>query len=481
MENIKIFHAITRGDSHIAKNMPCQDAVDTYEDLNKGVIIGALSDGHGSKEYFRSDVGSKILVRIAIDTLKAFESEIDKEVFQEKLITRGTLNSSINDVNPKQSINQTSSIVAFNIPSLAHNDQQINQIIKSIIARWHIEISEHWRENPPSEGQLNDLGLSVERIKLFLENTDIQIAYGCTLIAFLRTRKYWLVIQIGDGKCMAFDNEMNQVETIPNDPLCYGNITTSMCQDDAYFNFRYAYGNLFPAALFIASDGLDGCFSPVEFMAIESLKKLYHDVVESFLENGQEKGLEELNNALPLWSAAGFTKDDISLAAWIDYSSSNQLLKAILDHKIEDLKKKTEAFEIEILEESLLLNQFQEKIDQKAKELSEIEKKIDQLNNKVGKSQAVIEKYKESINSLKKQLQKNEKNQSEEQLRFLEDTLEQKALVLELDSLKKEINDLFRISSNKKKSISEKGEEKEKATSLLEILKLKWDKHVNHN
>lgn len=63
----------------------CQD----YAQLlipNDDVFILALSDGHGSPKYFRSDVGSKFAVETAIEALTEFVKEFEPNKYLPNII-----------------------------------------------------------------------------------------------------------------------------------------------------------------------------------------------------------------------------------------------------------------------------------------------------------------------------------------------------------------------------------------------------------
>ena len=61
--------AAVPGNSHICDaGLPCQDAARSWHDQD--IVILALSDGHGGKEYARADVGSRIAVDVSIDCLR---------------------------------------------------------------------------------------------------------------------------------------------------------------------------------------------------------------------------------------------------------------------------------------------------------------------------------------------------------------------------------------------------------------------------
>src|SRR5262245_11773933 len=51
--------ASVRGSSHVRQSLPNQDAV-VVETSKRGGLAVAVSDGHGSRDSFRSDVGAQL-------------------------------------------------------------------------------------------------------------------------------------------------------------------------------------------------------------------------------------------------------------------------------------------------------------------------------------------------------------------------------------------------------------------------------------
>ncbi len=60
------------GASHIRKEKPNQDSVGILSLANDSVHILAVSDGHASERYCRSDIGSKLAVKAARNICEQF-------------------------------------------------------------------------------------------------------------------------------------------------------------------------------------------------------------------------------------------------------------------------------------------------------------------------------------------------------------------------------------------------------------------------
>ena len=135
----------------------------------------------------------------------------------------------------------------------------------------------------------------------------MQAAYGATLIGAVVTEDFWFGVQIGDGKCVAFDHAGTDTEPIPWDEQCFLNLTTSLCDSDAAGEFRFCFSRELPAAVFVGSDGIDGSFKNQRH-----LHNFYRVVLTSFAQEDAQQAAEELGAYLPQLSAQG-SADDVSV------------------------------------------------------------------------------------------------------------------------------------------------------------------------
>ena len=447
MENIRTFHAVTIGESHIRKNTPCQDAAISFEDQENKIYIGAVSDGHGSKDYFRSDKGSKLLVEIALTNIKEFLSQTqDNRFFQSSFVSRNTITSGESPVSKEDNDGQ----------NVKASNDALNQLFKSIIASWQQAIQKDWYDATPSKEDMQSLGVGESMIEGCLNGENLSIAYGCTLMAFARTEKFWFAFQIGDGKSIGFDQEMNALEPISTDELCKGSVTTSMCEDNAFDNFRYAYGTDIPSVLIIGSDGLDGYFSKIEEDAIEPLKGLYRSVVEAFLTKGFDEGLKELNESLPILTQRGVTQDDMSVAGWIDYSKKEELLKGITHFKKLAAEQKLKEAEEKLAQEQQELKEYEANLAAKSNEIATLEEELSELKSGYEQSLSTVSALKENIAAEEAKQQELKKQRDEK--------LAQK------EKLEGEFNNIERVKQNKIQNIQKVEGEHQKTKSILESL-----------
>ncbi|MCM1139312.1 MAG: protein phosphatase 2C domain-containing protein [Bacteroides sp.] len=245
------FSKSVRGASHVDSGKECQDSSLTLSltDSDAEISVAVVSDGHGGEKYKRSADGSYAACAVASQVLMDFAQH--SGIWAAKRIDK--------------SVRQ--------------------QIVNSILAHW-CEIVGHG-------------------------NNNIQ-EFGCTLISYLQTPNYWLALQIGDGRLAMLKPSGKWMQPIPWDDRCILNLTTSMCDEDAANEFRFAVGSRRPRAVFIGSDGIDGSFG-----VSAKLYNFYGHILKSIRNDGLEEVTEQLPEVLSHYSEIG-SKDDMSVAAVIN-------------------------------------------------------------------------------------------------------------------------------------------------------------------
>ena len=242
-----VHNQTVKGASHADAGKECQDASLSWTDKDLAIIV--VSDGHSGEKHSNSAIGAALACQTTMSHLREFCSNIKSEW--------------LND-NP---------------------DDAIKRLCTSILAEWIHEISE-------------------------LEDDDDVVSYGCTLIAYVQTNHFWLALQIGDGRCVVLNkaNEWNQ--PIPWDDHCIFNMTTSLCDENAANEFRFAYGDVesIPKAVFLCSDGIDGTFGSGDL-----LYGFYTNIMKSIVDDGIENVVSQLPEVLTHYSNT-VSKDDMSIA-----------------------------------------------------------------------------------------------------------------------------------------------------------------------
>lgn len=263
-----------------------------------------VSDGHGGERYFRSDVGSKIVVEVAHRCLVEFAEGISPSLFADLPST------------------------PVGIGDTYHPELQ--RLVEAIVVGWRNAVLEHATANPLTETE--------QLIANPKDDHEWEKTYGCTLIATLLTPQFWLAFQIGDGKCVAIDKEGVPYEPIPWDDKCFLNKTTSICDTNAASEFRYCIGGKesFPIAVFMGSDGIDDSFGEEE-----NLYNFYIQLAKGFAKDGYEATIADLTATLPVLSKRG-SQDDMSVAGWYE-GRLEKMFGTLSRYQISTLLKKNQS------------------------------------------------------------------------------------------------------------------------------------------
>lgn len=316
--NFKAFHMSERGESHLHDGRVCQDSSASFSDECGTVAV--VSDGHGGCDYVRSQIGSAMACEAAVKNTRRLFENISPEAF------------------------------------LAEPDMMLIQLEAAIINDWNESVRSHYEANPFTEEELDCV--SEKAGASYRSGHRIERAYGATLIAAAVTRDYWFGIQIGDGKCAAFDEAGICTQPIPWDEKCFLNKTTSICGSDALRDFRHFYSEKIPTAVFMGSDGIDDSFKNEEDMY-----DFYKTILYAFSISDYTQAVDELKAYLPRLSKEG-SADDVSIAAWMDMDA----LKSVVD------KIKAEGEEAEEPEENKKTEEEKETIEnEKSEEGNEAE------------------------------------------------------------------------------------------------------------
>lgn len=270
------FDLKTIGASHIAGNLPCQDSCLSMS--RDGYKLICVCDGHGGDDYFRSDRGSAFATEI-------FASCVD-EAGEDFLSGMGRCRSERDCY------------------------ERLLQFFRYFLIKWQRRIDDDVMEDPFSEEEM--VRVSGRRKERYLAGESICKAYGSTFIGAVLTDDFWFAIQIGDGDCICFDCEGKSFRPIPEDDNCVGNLTTSLCDDDACSEARFFFSRSIPASVFIASDGVGKSFRRENAMF-----DFYREVMSDFIASGRENAISTLSDYLPRMSERA-SKDDISIAAMMD-------------------------------------------------------------------------------------------------------------------------------------------------------------------
>ena len=283
--NMYAFHSSHQGASHKRKGLVCQDSAFSRFKSNDRYAIAIVSDGHGGKNYFRSDRGSRLAVETAYKSVRGFMENFMKPTSSKDLLSELCSNP----------------------------DKFMRQLEANILYHWLEKTADDYRCNPFTEAELALMDDDFRRKYESAPDKRYVKAYGATLIAVvIMPGQFWFGLHIGDGKCVAYHPDGTFCQPLPWDDKCFLNVTTSLCDENPLPEFRHCFHTeWFPTAIFVGSDGIDDCFA-----SDHDLYNFYLEVVTTFKEKSCKEAFAEIDSFLPLMSERG-SGDDISLSGII--------------------------------------------------------------------------------------------------------------------------------------------------------------------
>jgi len=211
------------GHSHIRKNLPNQDAGKVQRNSSGYPLIAAIADGHGGKNYFRSDRGSGFAVHSAVNVLTNY--------FQED-------------------------------PSLSR-PRVAESICKDILKGWKLKVLEDIKENPycSEELALIEEGKAARKFNIPMDDEyNLIRPYGSTILAAIVTEKYVSFFQLGDGDIVIHRNSESFFRPIPSDKNLAGNETYSLCMPESWRDFKVVRIDEIPDYIMLCTDGYANSF-----------------------------------------------------------------------------------------------------------------------------------------------------------------------------------------------------------------------------
>lgn len=355
----ELFCNSVRGSSHIRKGTPCEDygiKLDCGE-----FKIFAAADGHGDPNCLRSNIGSEYICRIASEELNCFAAGIKQDALEESLLDK------------------------------ENAKPLVKQLINSIVGKWATAVSDHLKQNPLTEEDLQTASLYA---KEYRDGIRTERIYGTTLIAGLQTERYLLLLQQGDGRCDVFDCRGNVSQPIPWDDRCVGTATTSLCDNDAAQSFRYHIIDLKenPVIACIAgTDGVEDSFPT----SMEKTHAFYRDLMRYACENGVQALEEHLVEVLNDLSQNG-SADDVTVSGIIDVERVKPFLEAFAErNRIVDMEDEVAILvgKVKSIEDGGKFSYLEKKYNDAAAEYERAEKALQELSADCEALSATIEAF----------------------------------------------------------------------------------------
>lgn len=275
----RVVGASVPGAAHKRAGKPNQDSLQWSQQSGTGLpLVLSVSDGHGSAVCFRSEVGSRLAVDVAIRTLLDTAAHLDDSV--------GTRASVL-------------------------NRYAQDQLPKLLIRNWNESVDRHINAHPCSRGDIRRLlrvagRPSVE--KLLRENQ--RLAYGATLLSAMVMDDCILYVQLGDGDIVVVSEDGEPRRAIPKDSRLIGNETASLCEPNAWRDVRATVQSIEdqpPALILVSTDGYAN-----SFVNDDGFLQVGSDLLKIVREHGLDYVDKELNNWLDEASCAG-SGDDVTV------------------------------------------------------------------------------------------------------------------------------------------------------------------------
>lgn len=197
------FALSVRGFSHVKEDLKCQDSSCAIVEDNGAWAVAVVADGHGGKDYFRSDVGSRLAVEAAVQVVREYLADMD--AFVEAL----------------------------------HVDEEkiLRRMEAGILSKWSTGVQEYDEQNPEltewEQQWCAKKGITVKEDKR-------KRLYGTTLVLSVLSERFVIAIQNGDGACTAVyaDGSAEFFLSQGEDDQA-ANITQSLCNSDAIAHFEH--------------------------------------------------------------------------------------------------------------------------------------------------------------------------------------------------------------------------------------------------
>jgi serine/threonine protein phosphatase PrpC len=266
-----------RGASHVRAGLPNQDAIGwlQIQGVNKRLIV-AVSDGHGSAKYFRSDTGS----RLAVETALALGQE-----FLDGQPDLGNLSA----------VKRTAE----------------ERLPQEMARRWNKAVKSHIDANPFSDEELSALEQTDGAAAREAIIANPVKAYGATIVITIVDASFILYLQLGDGDILLV-SEAGEVERpLPKDDRLFANETTSLSARYQWADFRIGFQTLVgtpPALILLSTDGYAN-----SFLNEDEFTKVGRDILEIL----RSEGLEAVDQRLEGWlteATGSGSGDDTTLA-----------------------------------------------------------------------------------------------------------------------------------------------------------------------
>jgi len=256
------------GASHVRRNKPNQDALAIHSDDEVTVI--AVSDGHGSESYFRSDIGS----RIAVDA-----------------IVRMTQKSVILSSSMKRDL----------------IENNIRHMKSRYLMLWQDGVDKHIEENPFNEE---------DKTQLAQLKKNPRRPYGCTILAVIVYKDLGLIMQYGDGDIIGVVDDIS-ADLMEEDSRNFANATLSMTSltEASLIKHRVLKSEEIPNVIMLATDGVKNSYDD-RGDAIKQFYKIPLQLRDMLIKDDKDEVEKTLEKALNNITTNG-SCDDVTIGIMV--------------------------------------------------------------------------------------------------------------------------------------------------------------------
>jgi serine/threonine protein phosphatase PrpC len=219
------------GASHLRAGVPNQDSILQLRESDRTApLVVSIADGHGSPKCFRSDKGSRFVVKKCAQIVSEFLDERRGKFDLAEVESKGK------DYFPKE-----------------------------IVKEWRKAVEAHLKDNPFTEEEFKKLEEKSGASSRQLVEENPLLAYGTTSLTVALEENFVLYLQLGDGDILNVSASGEVTKPLPEDARLLANETTSMCLPKAEKDFRFFLQNISPeqspAMILLSTDGYLNSFS----------------------------------------------------------------------------------------------------------------------------------------------------------------------------------------------------------------------------
>ena len=279
------------GASHLRAGVPNQDSILQMRESDRTLpLIVAVADGHGSPKCFRSDKGSRFVVKKSVQIISEFLDERRGKFDLAEIESKGK------DYFPRE-----------------------------IVKEWRKAVEAHLKDNPFTEDEFKKLDeKSGANARKLIEENPL-LAYGTTSLTVAMEEDFVIYLQLGDGDILNISASGEVTKPLPEDARLLANETTSMCLPKAEKDFRFFVQKISTeqsfAMILFSTDGYLNSFSSeagffqagtdiLQMLAAENGFETVSENLKAWLEEATQMGSGDDSTVAIIYRPDGLKKPE---------------------------------------------------------------------------------------------------------------------------------------------------------------------------